>query len=308
MSLNANTRTVAEFQSAKVSAAPAADGALVSIEVTFRLIEWPGWEEDSPLSLLPQHAEVSARTARGQVNLGYAAPAPGNVLIPPVQSGTGVIRYTLPVTMRGLAAIENARDGGDLTFVLVIGAHPIWNGDAAFSAADHVAVTVPREDWLAVLERAAFQETLITELPLPMAGPSDTQEARKRLVGAMQARAHGSYAEALRRCRIAIDELKKKGFGGKSRKEVTQFLKQNAGTLTPEERFSALQSAMELLLAPAHHANAPEDHYAREDADLAIAMTAALLKLAPRWSPAPAKPKAKRPRKAKTPSTSGPGK
>ncbi len=307
MSLNANTRTAAEFQSAKVSAAPAADGALITIDVVFRLIEWPGWKDDNPLSLLPQHAEVSVRTAKGQVNLGYAAPAPGNVLIPPVQSSTGFIRYTLPITMRGLTTIENARDGGDITFVLVIGAHPIWNGDAAFSSADQVAVTVPREDWLTVLSRSGLQETLITELPLPAAGPAETVDARKRLAGAVQARSHGKHAEAMRLCRIAIDELEKKGFGGKSRKDVTHFLKQNAGTLTPEERFAALQSAMELLLAPAHHANAPEDHYVREDADLAIVMTAALLKLAPRWSPPPAKPTARRARRTKAPSTSGAG-
>jgi hypothetical protein len=47
------------------------------------------------------------------------------------------------------------------------------------------------------------------------------------------------------------------------------------------ERFSALQLALQVFLSPTHHANAPEEHYTREHAELAIAMTAALLRLAP---------------------------
>jgi hypothetical protein len=49
------------------------------------------------------------------------------------------------------------------------------------------------------------------------------------------------------------------------------------------ERFSALQIAMQLFLSPAHHDSVPDEEFSREDADLAIAITAALLRLAPRW-------------------------
>lgn len=37
------------------------------------------------------------------------------------------------------------------------------------------------------------------------------------------------------------------------------------------------------FLSPAHHDGVPDEEFSREDADLAIAMTAALLRLAPRW-------------------------
>jgi len=39
--------------------------------------------------------------------------------------------------------------------------------------------------------------------------------------------------------------------------------------------------------SPTHHANAPDEHYSREDAELAIAMTAAPLRLAPQWASEP---------------------
>lgn len=61
---------------------------------------------------------------------------------------------------------------------------------------------------------------------------------------------------------------------------MVAFLKEKAATLTQAERYSALKVALELYLSPTHHANAPEEHYTREDADLALAMTAVLLKTA----------------------------
>lgn len=38
-----------------------------------------------------------------------------------------------------------------------------------------------------------------------------------------------------------------------------------------------------VFLSPAHHDGVPDEEFSREDADLAIAMTAALLRLAPHW-------------------------
>jgi hypothetical protein len=85
----------------------------------------------------------------------------------------------------------------------------------------------------------------------------------------------------MRGCRLALDELENAGFGGKAPHDVVHFLAERARTLSGSERFSALKVALQVFLSPAHHANAPDEHYSREDAELAIAMTAALLRLAP---------------------------
>ncbi len=47
---------------------------------------------------------------------------------------------------------------------------------------------------------------------------------------------------------------------------------------------SAVPVRSQLFLSLAHHANAPDEHYTRGEAELAIAVTAALLRLAPRCS------------------------
>jgi len=102
-------------------------------------------------------------------------------------------------------------------------------------------------------------------------------------VNAVNARNDGRYRNTVQECRIALDAIRTAGFGGRAPDEVAQFLQKNARNLSQAERFSALQIAMQLFLSPAHHDGVPDEEFSREDADLAIAMTAALLRLAPRW-------------------------
>jgi hypothetical protein len=87
----------------------------------------------------------------------------------------------------------------------------------------------------------------------------------------------------MQECRIALEALKTGGVGGRAPAEIAQFLQKNARNLALAERFSVLQVAMQLFLSPAHHDGVPDEEFSRQDADLAIAMTVALLRLAPRW-------------------------
>ncbi|KYF63565.1 hypothetical protein BE11_38295 [Sorangium cellulosum] len=294
MSWQCGQRIVAEPTGATVSGTSVAAGAHVHIDVSFRLVEWP-WQEKGPVSLVPQPSEVTARTARGELRLGFALPTPANVLLPPSHSSTGTLRFTLPLTTPALVAVEAARDGGSLELVMTLVAHPFLiarhqgcaPGLDIRPTCDTYAFKVPREQWLALLKSVGYCDTLLTELRLPSSGPDATAQGRQRLVQAVNARDEGSYAETMRRCRIALDELKNAGFGGKAPAEVARFLQEKAGTMAQAERFSALQLALQLFLSPTHHANAPDGYYTREDAELAIAMTAALLRLAPRWTDEP---------------------
>lgn len=282
MSWIANMRTVADPTGATVSAIPTFDGARILIEVAFRLTEWPS-DEKGPVSLLPQPAEVTARTRHGNVLAGDAVPAPEHVIVPPSHSSDSKVRYVLTLSNAALDALETTRDGGELDFDMILVAHPFGRGFAVNATIERYSFRVPRDQWTAALQNAGYCKTLVTELKLPTTGPDSTAESCKRLVSAIEARNNGSYAEAMRRCRLAIDELKKAGFGGKAPADVAKFLQEKSGTMSQSERFSALQVALWVFLSSAHHVNAPEDEYSREDAELAIAMVAALLRLAPRW-------------------------
>jgi hypothetical protein len=267
-----------------------AGGAQVLIDVNFRTIEWP-WDEHGPISLVPQPSEVNARFARCQLNLGVALPNPSNVIMPPTHSSTSNVRFTLSLTTSALIALESARDGGSIALEMNLVAHPFVVARYPDSApglevrptSETYRFSVPQERWLAALKQVGFCDTLVTELRLPASGPQSTAEGRQRLMQAVSARETGSYAEVMRKCRIALDALKTSGFGGRAPAEVAGFLQKNASKLSQAERYSALQVATHLFLSAAHHDGMPEEEFNREDAELAIAMTAALLRLAPRW-------------------------
>lgn len=286
MSWQSGQRIVAEPTGAAVSGTSAAGGTQLHFDVSFRVVEWP-WELNGPVTLVPQPSEVMARTVGGELRLGFAIPAPASVLTPPDHSATDCIRFTLSLTTPALTALEASRNGGGLELVMTLVAHPLLvvhhpgfpPGIHVRPTSDTYAFTVPKERWSAVLQTVGYCETLVTELRLPSSGPESTAQGRQRLAQAVSARNDGSYAEAMRRCRIALDELKNAGFGGKAPTEVANFLQAKASTMSHGERVSALQVALQLFLSPAHHANAPDEHYTREDAELAIAMTAALLRL-----------------------------
>ncbi len=290
MSWQCGQRIVADPTGATVSGASIAGGAQVHIDVAFQLVEWP-WEEKGPLSLVPQPSEVTARAGRGELRLGFALPTPATVLSPASHSSTGSVRFTLSLTASALVALEAARDGGPLELVMTLTAYPFvitrYEGYAPGVGIqptfDTYAFKVPKEQWLAVLKSVGYCDSILTELRLPANGPEATSVGLRRVVNAVNARNDGCYRNTVQECRIALDALKTAGFGGRAPDEVAQLFQKNARNLSQVERFSALQIAMQLFLSPAHHDGVPDEEFSREDADLAIAMTAALLRLAPRW-------------------------
>lgn len=269
-----------------------AGGAQIHVDVEFGLVEWP-WENNGPISLVPQPSEVTARFARTELNLGFAIPNPAQVLVPPSHSAASSVRFTLSLSTAALAALETARDGGPITLVMSLVAHPFGLTENPGGAPGIYVVPVgqqppfeyrvPKEQWLEVLKSLGYCDSILTELRLPAQGPESTSVGRQRVVNAVNARNEGRYRNTVQECRIALEALKTAGFGGRAPDEVAQFLQKNARNLSQAERFSALQIAMQLFLSPAHHDGVPDEEFSREDADLAIAMTAALLRLAPRW-------------------------
>lgn len=288
MSWTVRNRTVAEPSAVRVSGMKAAGGVHILIDVSLHLLGW-SWKEGGPISIVPQPSEVKATLNGRELALGFAIPAAASAFRPPDHTCRQPVRLTLPLTSHALSALETARDGGPLRLTIMLVAHAVSFAtypnfppgvDTTFLSVNY-SFDVPRDEWIAILESVGYTEVLVTELCLPPEGVEATAASRKRLALAANARNVGGYGEVMRHCRTAIDELKKLGFGGRAPKDVVNFFNQNAGAMSPVERLSALQTALHLFLSPAHHANAPEESYTREDADLSIAMTAALLRLWP---------------------------
>lgn len=290
MTWQVGQRIVAEAIGVTVRGNSIAGGAQLHIDVAFSVNEW-SWEKNGPVSLVPQPSEVTARFPRGELSLGIALPNPTSVLSPASHSSTGHVHFRLLLTTAALVDLEAARDGGSIALFITLVAHPhrlaqhqgCAHGTEVVPTVEQRAFDVPKEQWLAVLKSVGYNHSILTELRLPTSGPESTSVGRQTVVNAVNARNDGRYRNTVQECRIALDALRTAGFGGRAPDEVAQFLQKNARNLSQAERFSALQVAMQLFLSPAHHDGVPDEEFSREDADLAIAMTAALLRLAPRW-------------------------
>ncbi len=283
MSWQARQRSVAEPSGATVCGTPMAGGAQVHIDVAFRLVEWP-WEANGPISLVPQPSEIRARVTRGELNLGFAIPNPAQVIVPPRHSSSSIVRFTLSLSTAGLVALETTRDGGSVDLVMTLVAHPfgltVNPGDAPGIFVVPVGhqspfqFQVPKEQWLAVLKSVGYCDSILTELRFP----PGTGDPGGHLARGVAARNEGRYSDAIAACRIAVERLDyapKEGSG-----ELERIVKAKRIDLSERERFVMLRSATHIFASPAHHG---ATHHEREDADLAIAMTAAFLRLAPRW-------------------------
>lgn len=87
MSWDVDGSIVAEPTGAQVTAARAPDGAHFDIEVAFRVAAWTP-DRRGRLPLLPQPADVLARTKGGDLRLGYATPSPSKTTPRLRRSGT----------------------------------------------------------------------------------------------------------------------------------------------------------------------------------------------------------------------------
>lgn len=141
---------------------------------------------------------------------------------------------------------------------------------------------VNRDEWLAALRTSGLTDTLTMEIPVPCNAMPNLAAAVTELRRAIEHRHDGHDAETVAACRSVTNALEHAGFGNRAPREVIAFLRENASRLTLEERYSVIQAALELFCSPAHHQPGPQrEDYRRADATFAIAMSAALVSLAP---------------------------
>lgn len=108
MTWQCGQRLVAEPTAATLSGTSMAGGALIHVDVAFRLVEWP-WKEKGPLTLIPQPSEVTARVSRGELHLGFALPNPADAVSPSSHSAPPNLPFTPSLATAALVARKAAR-------------------------------------------------------------------------------------------------------------------------------------------------------------------------------------------------------
>lgn len=217
-------------------------------------------------------AECTIKPSGGQeMKLAYARfDVPVKITGAPdtVRSAT-MIALRLPLSPPQLAAIEDLRAGGDLTFELTpAGQHLIQ---------DTWRRVVPKSEWLHQLRASGAADTLLVEVPIAWSPTSEKAKAAgERLRNAQMHFHQGDYPSCVAACRTVIAELH--GPAQNSKPKTTDGQTKSRRDMTKSEREADLVEAIRNYTHLAHHAETEGGYanYSRSEARFLLTLTAAI--------------------------------
>lgn len=185
-------------------------------------------------------------------------------------------QFRIALSPPQLAAIEDVRHGGDLSFRLIISGLAGSENDRTQVEPFQVVLAhaVPRSDWIQNLQSANAADILLLEIPMPFVEPASAMADVMGLLRQAQSLfldAH--YGDCVVNCRKAIEAFEK--FVGRDRNGLLKILATDRDSLTKDQRRTTIEAALfHFGSLAAHDASGGFD---RRDARLALALTAALV-------------------------------
>lgn len=277
MSITVNSRIVAEARIQGVMLRPVVGAyeLLFGIDIAVN----PQAEHPRRVSIIG--ARVNLRTDHGGVQqMGFARPESSFVITQYTHANRITHGLVLPLQSGQLAAIERARDAGDLTFEL-LAAGVGWEQNVEQAVQDDWRVQIPRSDWLQKLRSAGARDILLLEVPLPLVDrPKEWGAITKDMQRAEKHFRDGEYHACVSSCRIVLDELGNMKFGaGDWAKPLLERLCKDRTGMTGGEREAAVWASVRHYAHLAHHG--PSDggvpHYSRAEAQLVLTLVASLV-------------------------------
>jgi hypothetical protein len=261
---------------------PALHGLYLALEVKFST---NGAPEGRKWEIWPHEAIVRlGRIKDGQwIHLGAFRPPLSYQIRPAMtlyKSDTSNVSFQRRFTPVEIAAIEEWRDDRDLKVQVNVagfgkrGLTVTWDNFREYTG------NIPRSEWFDMLASARLLD--MVHLVVPAQEDARLKDGVMHLRAAIEHHAHGDYSDVAQTCRKAIEAIGQTGFGRKAPKEVAEFLRgQEPKQYSLEERAAIVQVAAMLLVHSGSHAGEEEKKWRRADADLALALTAGLLRVAP---------------------------
>jgi hypothetical protein len=277
MSITVNSRIVAEARIQGVTLRP----VVGAYELLFALDITVNPQQDHARRVSIIGARVSLRTDhRGVQQMGFARPESSLLITQFVHAGRVTHGLVLPLQPGQLAAIEHARDAGDLTFEL-LAAGVGWEQNVEQAVQDDWRIQIPRSDWLQKLRSAGARDILLLEVPLPLVDrPKEWDAITKDIQRAEKHFRDGEYHACVSSCRIVLDELGRLKFGtGDWAGPLLDRLGDKRTGMTGGEREAAVWASVRHYAHLAHHG--PSDggvpHYSRAEAQLVLTLVASLV-------------------------------
>jgi hypothetical protein len=275
MSINLNSRIVAETRFQSVDGTHAAGAYCLQLTLGLQVQNWP--EQEGPVPVVRfGDAQVVLDGGPGLL-LGYAHPeiaVPFRVF---KHAHTRAVLYSILLAPQALEAIEKGRAGGGVGLQLKVQAEISvgTNVDAVF---DDVRCHIAQSDWLRVLEEVGYGRTLLFEVPVPRSLGAEGNSVMASLAAAKRAFIEGRYGESVAACRSVLEGLTQCLGQGDDMRKVRDAVGQGRRELTVLERELRLRSVALEYAHLAHHPSEmqPDCVYDRSAAQMMLGVAVSL--------------------------------
>lgn len=229
---------------------------------------------------------VSAENNRNLFFVGHLTQAGGRMMITTYpHMGNSTLSLDLDLGGSRVEAIERVRLGGNLSFAVdLYGIAKQSGNEVLHPVRARLNHTANQSTWIEILRQMGYRQMMLLEIPTTDAEENPRlSEAAKNLKAAQAHMLRGHFRDAVGGCRDVMEAISTAL--GDEREELPEVIKscvQGTRSMSKEDRIRILRRAFKLLTHPAKHADevAASIEWGPEDAQAAIVMAAALLKLA----------------------------
>ena len=226
---------------------------------------------------------VEVRAGGGDARpLGFARPEQPFVVVCKDFAGTTSATLHLRLQANEVAALEELRAAGDLTFeVSFTGTGADEHGEQYLLG--QCSIRVARSEWLQTLRGAGARDVMLLEVPLPLEPEvaDGWGDVASNLRAAEEEYGNGNFRGCIASCRLVIDELGRL-LDRKWPRALDRLAESGNGRMTKSHREEAVYAAVRHYTHLAHHAPADggETSFSRAEAEFVLCATAAGVRLA----------------------------
>ncbi len=240
----------------------------------------PAHEKDIYIFKNARAYVYASRAGKQAQFLGFAQPENALIVRVTKYSGKSTVMFEIDLDNYQMHAIEEIRQGQDLSFRLTIFGEVYGPGDP-YSAIEDVNALVNQKEWARVLGEMEFADILLFEFVLPtQEGNEHLKEPIAQLVKARQQFIDGNYDLVISICRLALDSLTKVM---KDKEKLAESIKlyraKDQNPMTKEQRELLIREAVKVYTQLSHHVGdaGVVTEYGRNDANFILASTAAVI-------------------------------
>lgn len=270
MSINLNSRIIANTRLASIHGARLAGGYALRLSIEFEVLNW---DEPEPPQVVMAPARVDVGGGSGLM-LGLAFPEIVQPFTVSKYASKRGALFDLMLSPQAMESIERHRNGQGISLNVKLQAEVRRAGEAQI-AHDDVRGDFNVADWVAVMEQAGFGRALLFEVPIT-SGSQALGTALENLEAARQLLAHGHYSDAVAKCRMVIEGLTAELGEDAGLRAALAAPKQSR---TLEQRELAMRQAAMDFASLAHHPTGVSlnELFDRNAAQMMLGTTAALV-------------------------------